>query len=228
VTFGRPQFFPILFPKHGLEGVGHAVAGSTSNLYNDLDKTMLSHYGMNHANGVYTVAYRIIDIASMPIYSIRDAAMPRIFERGRVAGITASAELARKLMRRTVPLGIVLTIGVFLVSPLITIVVGPSYKESISALRWLALLPVFRSWHQMTGSAITGGGFQRFRTGSQLGAAFVNFGLNLYLIPAYGWLGAAWASLVTDGALALINAALLKICIAQFTKTHNGVAEPVG
>ena len=166
MTFGRPKIFPILFPKHGLEGFGHAIAGSTSNFYNDLDKTMLSHYGMNHANGVYTVAYRIIDIATMPIYSIRDAAMPRIFERGRTIGINASAELARKLMRRTIPLGLLLTIGTFLVC-------AADYarrrskatEESVSALRWLALLPLFRSFHQMTGSAMTGAGFQRFRTG---------------------------------------------------------------
>jgi O-antigen/teichoic acid export membrane protein len=226
-TFGRPKIFPILFPKHGLEGFGHAIAGSTSNFYNDLDKTMLSHYGMNHANGVYTVAYRIIDIATMPIYSIRDAAMPRIFERGRTIGITASTELALKLMRRTIPLGILLTIGTFLVSPLITLLVGPGYRESVSALRWLALLPAFRSFHQMTGSAMTGSGFQRFRTGSQLGAALLNFGLNLFLIPAHGWLGAAWASLVTDGALCLANAALLRFCILKFSKTQKSAVQPL-
>jgi len=227
LTFGKPQIFPILFPKHGLEGFGHAIAGSTSNFYNDLDKTMLSHYGMNHANGIYTVAYRIIDIATMPIYSIRDAAMPRIFQRGQTQGISASAELARKLMRRTIPLGALLTTGTFLVAPLITIVVGKGYSESVSALRWLALLPLFRSYHQMTGSAMTGAGFQRFRTGSQLSAALLNFGLNLFLIPAHGWLGAAWASLITDGGLALINATLLRFCILRYGKTHKDTMQAV-
>jgi O-antigen/teichoic acid export membrane protein len=227
VTFGRPKIFPVLFPKHGLEGFGHAIAGSTSNFYNDLDKTMLSHYGMNHANGIYTVAYRIIDIATMPIYSIRDAAMPQIFQRGQTLGINASAALARKIMRRTVPLGAVLTIGTFLVAPLITIVVGKGYAESVSALRWLALLPLFRSFHQMTGSAMTGAGFQRFRTGSQLSAALMNFGLNLFLIPAHGWLGAAWASLITDGSLALINAALLRFCILRSAKMQKGTVQPL-
>ena len=219
VIFERPRLWPILFPKHGLEGFGHSIAGSTSSLYNDLDKTMLSHYGMNHANGIYTVAYRIIDISTLPIFAIRDAAMPRLFERGRTSGIAASAELAQKLLRRTVPLGVLLTAGTFLVAPLITVLVGPGYKESVSALRWLALIPLFRSFHQMTGSAMTGAGYQRYRTASQLGAALFNFGLNLYLIPAYGWQGAAWASLATDGSLCFLNSALLKFCMMQSAKS---------
>ncbi len=218
LIFGRPQFWPILFPKHGLEGFGHSIAGSTSSFYNDLDKTMLSHYGMNHANGVYTVAYRIIDISSLPIFSIRDAALPRLFERGRTSGIAASAELAQKLLRRTIPLGLLLTLGTFLVAPLIPLVVGQNYKESVSALRWLALIPLFRSFHQMKGSAMTAAGYQRYRTASQLGAALFNFTLNLYLIPVYGWLGAAWASLATDGSLCFLNSALLKICMLHSAK----------
>ena len=44
--------------------------------YNDLDKTMLSHYGMSAANGIYTMAYRVIDLASMPVSSMEDAAEP--------------------------------------------------------------------------------------------------------------------------------------------------------
>jgi O-antigen/teichoic acid export membrane protein len=62
-----------------------------------------------------------------------------------------------------------------------------------------------RSIHLGTGSALTGAGYQRYRTWAQLFAALLNFGLNLKLIPEYSWLGAAWASLLTDGALSIIN-----------------------
>ena len=217
-TFGRPQFRPIMFPKHGWEGFGHAIAGSTCSFYNDLDKTMLSHYDMNHDNGIYTVAYRVIDIASLPIFSIRDAAMPRLFERGRTAGVTASAELAGRLRKRTVPIGLAVSLGTFLVAPVIPLIVGKGFAESVSALRWLALIPLFRSLHQMSGSAMTSAGYQRYRTASQLGAALFNFVLNLFLIPAYGWHGAAWASLATDGGLCVVNSLLLQVCIRHHEK----------
>ena len=38
--------------------------------YNDLDKAMLSHFGMSAANGIYTMAYRAIDLATMPAVSM--------------------------------------------------------------------------------------------------------------------------------------------------------------
>jgi len=39
--------------------------------------------------------------------------------------------------------------------------------------------------------------------------------LNLYLIPHYGWLGAAWASVLTDGLLALLNWLNLRIAVRR-------------
>ena len=51
--------------------------------------------------------------------------------------------------------------------------------------------PVFRSIHQITGSALAGAGLQNYRTTTQLMVAAFNFALNLYLIPHFGWRGAA-------------------------------------
>jgi len=42
--------------------------------------------------------------------------------------------------------------------------------------------------------------------------------LNLFLIPAYGWHGAAWASLATDGGLCVVNSLLLQVCIRHHEK----------
>lgn len=214
LRFGRPRFDSRLFLKRGAEGFGFAVAMSTSSLYNDLDKTMLSHYGMNHDNGVYTMAYRIVDIATIPIFSIRDAAMPRFFKLGG-EGISASAGLAHRLLRRSLALGALGSAAMFLAAPLIPIVVGHGFIEGIAALRWLCLIPLFRSVHQMTGCALTGAGMQRYRTTTQLLAATLNFFLNLWLIPKWGWHGAACSSLCTDAALAAMNWGILRFQLRQ-------------
>jgi O-antigen/teichoic acid export membrane protein len=93
--------------------------------------------------------------------------------------------------------------------------VGHGFAQSVSALRWLCLIPVFRSVHQMTGSALLGAGLQWHRTAAQMAAAAFNFCLNLYLIPRYGWHGAAWSSLATDGALGVTNWLMLRILVAR-------------
>lgn len=218
--FGRPKFDFLLFSRRSLEGAGFAFASSTTSAYNDLDKTMLSHYGMNQQNGIYSIAYRVVDMATIPIFSIRDAALPRLFQRGREGGIKATSELGQRLLKRSLPISLVLAIGMFLLAPLVPLLAGKAFNESAVALRWLCWIPVFRSIHQMTGCALTGAGYQNQRTMAQLAATALNFGLNFWLIPIHGWHGAAWASLVTDGALGMMNYGLLKYLVATKNTNH--------
>ncbi|MGD0940003.1 MAG: flippase [Terracidiphilus sp.] len=212
--FGNPRFALRVFWRFGPEGFGYSFASSTASVYNDIDKTMLSHYGMNLATGVYTMAYRVIDIATIPITAIRDAAMPRLFKRGR-EGIASTAELSYQMLRRALPLSVLVGAGIFLSASLIPLILGNGFAESATALRWLSLIPLFRSVHQMTGSALLGAGLQRYRTSAQLIAAAFNFGVNLWLIPHFGWLGAAWSSLATDGLLGALNWGILRFLILR-------------
>ncbi len=208
---GRPALSLAQVRRDLLEGFGFSFATSTATAYNDIDKTMLSHYGMLVANGIYSMAYRVVDVATIPILAIREAAMPGFFRRGAEDGISGAGGLARALMKRSLPLGILAALAIFVSAPLAPHLVGKGFKETVSALRWLCLIPVFRSIHQISGAAITGGGFQRYRTLIQLLAAALNVLLNLWLIPLHGWLGAAWASLGTDAILAVLNSGVLAL-----------------
>ncbi len=203
-AFGWPSFsFPLLL-RRASEGFVFAISGSTTAVYNDIDKVMLSRAGMIQANGVYSMAYRVVNIGAMPVWSVVSAAFPRFFREG-AKGIAATVPMARELLRNIVGLGVLISIGLFVTAPIIPHLVGHSYDQSVSALRWLCLIPLFRCFHLSAGDAIAGAGHQRFRLLSQSIAALGNFGLNLYLIPHFGWLGAAWASLATDGGLGVMN-----------------------
>lgn len=204
LSFGKPQFRLQLFFKHALEGIGYSFASSTMSVYNDVDKTIMSHYGMNAANGIYSMAYRAVDIATIPISSIREAVMPRLFQHGR-AGIADSSALSYRLLKRALPLSLLIAVIMFLAAPLIPMIAGKGFTESIVALRWLCLIPVFRAVHITIGSVLTAAGLQSYRTVGQFSAAALNLGLNLWAIPRFGWLGAAWASLITDAALGVIT-----------------------
>lgn len=214
IKLGLPRFQFSLIRKHAAEGIQYSFSQSTSSAYNDLDKTMLSHYGMNVANGIYAMAYRVVEIATIPIFSIRDAAMPRFFVQG-AKGIEHSAALGRALFKKAVWFGLAGAAGMFLCAPIIPYIVGHDFSQSVSALRWLCLIPFFRSIHQMSGSALTGAGLQRYRTTTQCIAAVFNFGINLWLIPRYGWIGAAWSSLLTDAGLGVMNWTI----VARLTKS---------
>jgi O-antigen/teichoic acid export membrane protein len=206
--FGKPEFVPWLLRKNVAEGFGYAVSSSTTSIYNDIDKTMLAHYGMNQANGIYTMAYRLIDMSTLPMRSIHAAAMPRFFRMG-FDGVEPTVRYARKILSKTAILGILAAVGLLVGAPVIPHIIGKSFARSISTLRWLCLLPLFRCFHLSAGDAIAGAGYQRFRTAGQFVAAGFNFAINLYLIPHYSWKGAAWSSLMTDGGLGVLNWAIL-------------------
>jgi O-antigen/teichoic acid export membrane protein len=210
IKFGWPRIEPRLFLKRGAEGAEYALSASTGSAYNDLDKAMLSHFGMSAANGIYTMAYRAIDLATMPAASMEAAAEPRMFQLG-ATGLKQTSIFGRRLLNRSVLVSAAAAVGMFVLAPLIPLLVGRGFAESVSALRWLCLIPVFRSIHGATGSVLTGAGLQRYRSVTQIVAAVGNLGLNLWLIPSHGWLGAAWASLVTDGGLGVMNSVVLSL-----------------
>ena len=98
----------------------------------------------------------------------------------------------------------------FATAPLIPHVVGKGFAESASALRWLCLIPLFRCFHLSAGDALAGSGYQNYRLVTRVVACVANLALNLWLIPQYSWLGAAWASLATDGGLGILDWATIR------------------
>ena len=214
VRLGKPRASLGLLRRRLMEGVSYAFANSATSAYNDLDKAMLSHYGMNAANGIYTLAYRAIDIATMPVYSLVNAALPEFFRKG-ADGLPGTAALAERLWKRALVIALGMSASLFLLAPLMPRFAGHSFSEAAIALRWLCLIPVFRSVHDIAGFALTSAGLQRYRTATQVTAVALNLFLNLWLIPTHSWRGAAWSSLATDGALCAMNWGMLKILVAR-------------
>ncbi len=169
VTFriGFPTFSPKLLLARAGEGFIFAVSSSTTSMYNDIDKAMMGHYGMNVANGIYSVAYRVINIAGMPVASIHSAAFPRFFKAG-VHGITATRPLAKKILKRTSLIGLAASVSLFFFAPAIPYFVGASFTPSVAALRWLCWIPFLRCFHLSAGDAMAGAGHQKWRLFSQV------------------------------------------------------------
>lgn len=214
-VIGRMRLSEKHFRMRFWEGIGFSFAGSTTAVYNDVDKMMLSHFGMNAANGIYTLAYRVVDFATIPVNSIDIACLPRYFTLNN-DGLAAVVRLAK----RVVPIGAVsglLAAGLtLLASPFVVRLAGHGFAETVVVFRWLCWLPALRGIHQLTGGVLTATGLQNYRTGAQCATAILNVVLNLILIPSHGWLGAAWASLASDSTLAVLNGLLVLFVLRKF------------
>jgi O-antigen/teichoic acid export membrane protein len=214
IRLGLPKFGRIS-RQYWTEGLGFSVAYSTTSIYNDVDKVMLASLGQLRAAGIYGTAYRIVDIACVPISAVHSAAMPQFFSRGH-EGPRAMRGFVRRLLSRTSLYAIAAAVLLASGAGLVPLLMGPSYAGSVSAIRWLCLLPLLRSFHLAAGDCITATSSQWWRTTSQLMAALFNLLLNFFLIPRWSWQGAALASLLTDGALAAANWLILKRLSSRF------------
>jgi O-antigen/teichoic acid export membrane protein len=196
------------------EGFYFGTSMSAQTVYNDIDKTMLARLSTLDATGIYAAAYRLIDVAFTPVRSVLSATYTGFFRHGE-GGIAASYSYAKKILPKMVAYSLLIFAALYVSAPIIPLVLGKEYARTVEALRWLALLPFFKSIHYFLADSLTGAGYQRIRTAGQIGIAIFNVCINLWLIPAYSWRGAAWSSLASDGALALTMYIAVMVIMAK-------------
>ena len=198
---GRPRLALSRIRGELREAFYFSTGFSAQTVYNDMDKTMLARLGSLDATGIYAAAYRLIDVAFIPIRSLLAAAYPGFFRSGH-DGITSSMAYAKRLLPRALAYSAAIAALLLVAAPLVPRVLGAEYARTTEALRWLALLPLLKTMHYFAADSLTGAGFQGVRTVAQVLVAMFNVLVNLWIIPAYSWRGAAWSSLASDGLLA--------------------------
>lgn len=184
------------------EGFYFSVGLSAQTVYNDIDKTMLARLSSLEATGIYAAAYRLIDVAFVPVRSLLAAAYAKFFQRG-AAGITGTMDFSKRLLPIAGIYGICVGIALFLLAPVVPYLLGDEYTGAVEALRWLALLPFLKAMQYFAADTLTGAGFQGARSAVQVIVAVFNVLVNLWIIPLYSWRGAAWSSLASDAFLML-------------------------
>lgn len=197
---GRPRLGSGHLGTEMREGVYFSVSLSAQSAINDIDKAMLARLATLEATGIYSAAFRIVDVAFLPVSALLMAAYARFFQRG-LYGIRAAAGYGRRLLGVGGAYGLLASAALFLAAPLIPTLLGDEYVPAVDAMRWLALLPTLKALHYFGADALTGAGYQGARTLIQVTVAGANVLLNLWLIPLYSWKGAAIATLVSDALL---------------------------
>lgn len=200
------------------EGFHFATVEAAQMVYTSIDKTMLARLASVEAAAIYAVAYRFIEAAMLPIRSLAAAAYPEFFRRG-MDGVTSAYQFARQLLRRSVAYGVVVSIALFLASGLIPSIMGAGYADSSVALRWLCILPLIKSIHASLTDVLTGANYQWQRSTTQILVAVFNVILNLWLIRAFSWRGAAWSSVLTDVLLMLALYLIIRQHVRRETQT---------
>lgn len=202
---------PSLVPRDDVgRGLGFGANRLLVTAQNDVDKVILAANGMDVATGIYAAGYRIVTLSGLPLTGVVSGTLGRFFVAGDES-LAAARSLAGRVTRvaiaLTAPVGIVL----FLAAPLLTIVMGDDFSESVRAVRFLAFLPCVKAMQVFPANALSGADLHGKRVILLLSTTLLNVVLNLVLIPRYSWEGAVAATWVSE----LLLAALLWVTLTR-------------
>jgi O-antigen/teichoic acid export membrane protein len=203
VELGKARFVLFHIKNNLREGFYFSLSPSSQSVYNDFDKSILPKYASLEIAGNYSAAYKIIDALCIPIKAMLQTFFARFFIKG-ADGLNASRKFACKLFPVFFLYSVLAVLFLILFSRYIPLLFGNSYKEAENIIMILSPVIVFRAVHSLGADTLTGAGMQGKRSIIQVMVAILNTVMCLMLIPMYGWLGAAWASLVSDGILAFL------------------------
>lgn len=203
IKLGRSRFSIVVGRKELREGLLYSVSMASQNVHNDIDKAMLARIDSAASAGVYSAAYRVIDMAYAPIRSVATAAYPLYFKEGEL-GLGGALRLTKKIAPIVVIIGLLAGSMAALLAPLAPVVLGQDYVDAVDVVRLLAPLVLLRGITFLAADTLTGCGRQGYRTLTQIAVAVVNVILNILLIPSIGIMGAVISTLACETLLALL------------------------
>ena len=179
-------------------GVGVGVAGIFVTSYVKLDQILVFEFAGSHQAGLYGAAYRLLDQVQFIPISMMTTLFPLIAaayasNRDRVKNLLqASGEY---LSMASLP---ILAFTIVAARPIMVLLFGPAYAAAAPALPILAGAFVSISFGYLVGNMVVVLELQRrFALYAGIGL-LLNAALNVVLIPRYGFLAAAWVTLLTE------------------------------
>jgi len=175
-----------------------AIVALISMVYYNIDIVMLGKMKGEEVAGWYGVSYHLFfALATIPgaFLSAVFPVMSRFF--------MESEELLKKAYHKSfkvlVGVGIPASVGSFLLSEkIILFLFGPQYQQSIAALKILSLLIIFSYLNGLAGYFLTSTNRQALTAKIIAATTGINVFLNFILIPRYSYIGAAYATVVSE------------------------------
>jgi len=187
------------------QAVPMAIALVLIKIYFQVDIIFLSFMKGSHDVGIYSAAYKVLEVL---------ITVPAMF----VASIlpSLSFHVAKKHFKRIKYLfqrsfdflalmAFPITVGgILLARPIMKFVAGDQFEGSEKVLIWILVALSFIFLNTLMGNVMLAYHKQHRLIWQGVLGVVVNIGLNLILIPRYSYLGAAVATLITEGLVLLL------------------------
>lgn len=179
----------------------------TTSIYVNLDSVMLGFIRGDAAVGYYTAASKLTKIILAVATSLGTVTLPRLSNLFETGQFEQFRHLAQKTMDFILTLCLPFMVGVIILAPaLINILSGSSYEPAVITLQILSPIIVIIAISNITGIQILyPQGKENIVIVSTLIGAIVNFTINMLLIPRFAQNGAAFATVIAETCVTLVQ-----------------------
>ena len=187
---------------YGLPLVPHTLAGWALEMS---DRAILARLLPLHDVGVYSLGYQLGAVLGLLTTAFNAAWVPLLFGTLKAEGEAAHGRLARLATYYAMVLCFIGLGWSLLVEYAIVLFAGPEFREAHRITPWVVGGYVFAGLYLIPTNLL----FWRQQTKVfplvTLAAGAVNVGLNLWLVPQYGTIAAAWSTLAAYATLLLLT-----------------------
>jgi O-antigen/teichoic acid export membrane protein len=172
-------------------------------VYFKVDVPILQRFRPYDEVGWYTFAYKPFESLLFIPFTLRGVVFPllSLYHRRSPDRVLL---LSEKFFKALVILGWPVTVGVFLLAQQFNDLLR-LYPQSEPALQILALAIVFMFADNTFAATLNAIDKQTVFAAVAVVGLIINVGVNLVVIPKYGYLGASWAVVVTEAALVIVG-----------------------
>lgn len=162
------------------------------------------------AVGFYTLGKQIAEFAIAPATALGFAVSPAYGEQKAKRDLARAAGLYQTSLEHVLMLYIPAAVGLVLVAePVVASIFGGEYLGAVPVVQLYAGFVVLKAVDKITNDGLDYLGQARARAIVKGAGSVGNFGLNLLLIPFYGAVGAAGATVATTAVIVLANVYLI-------------------
>jgi len=171
------------------------------------DRYLLEAFRGSNEVGIYSASYGVAEKSLMLVVALFSAASSpaamHVWEKeGERASQRFSTQSTRYYLIAVLPMVIGLSV---LAKPLIRTLMAPGYHEGFRVMPMVALSAFLLGLTQRFGIGFCYRNVTHYVTLALVVSGLLNVGLNLLLVPAYGYMAAAWTTLVSYGTYLMLQ-----------------------
>ncbi|WP_135366101.1 flippase [Halosimplex halophilum] len=183
-----------------------ALTSGANAIEKETDTVLIGFFLGPSMVGFYALGKRIANRARAPAEALGFTLAPMYTEAKLSEGSTEAGHIYRQALVNILVLYVPAVVGLVLVArPVVKYIFGSEFLPAVPVIRLLALLTLFQSIGYITGNGLDYLGRAKDRAKIKGVSAVLNLILNLFLIPVWGIIGAAFATIVTNGIYNLTN-----------------------